>query len=327
MRTASGNARWSSSGIGELGPIAVARTDRFGEPAQLAPTACPALDPLAVMPPRCKPGQRPVVLAGARRAGRSVHRDMDLVGRRELRGEVTGDQTGKPRRHRGADDERRVRLAKRVVESQQLVRVVEQITNGHDGHADLSQRRRRQRVFARDRQDDDVALRQGRRQRIRGRIAEIAHDRTAIVQQSRDPTADDAVADDSGAQPRSGSSSWRHPPCWGGVPPLPRTRNAAAMAAASASAASTLLRTLTRGALLSQHEPKGTGSSSAKHVISNAFRQAAATATVRGLDTPGSTVSCTSCDACWFSNRAPPSALGAGKGLLKSTVRTADDVG
>ncbi len=263
--------------IGELGAVAVTRPDRFGEPTQLPPAPGPAFDPLAVVPTRCKPGQRPVVLASARRTGRPVHRDVDLVRTRELGGEVASDQPRESRRHRGADHERRVRLAEHVVQREQLVGVVEQVANGDDGHADLSQRRGDRSVLAGDREHDDIALRQGRRQRIDGRIAGTVHDRTAVAQQSRDPTADDAVADDSGAQPRSGSSSWRHPPCCGGVPPLPRTRSAAAMAAASASAASTLRRTLTSGTPVGQQRPRGTGSSPAKHVISTAGRQAPST--------------------------------------------------
>jgi hypothetical protein len=40
---------------------------------------------------------------------------------------------------------------------------------------------------------------------------------------------DDATSDDANARhQRSGSSSGRHPPCWGGVPPVPFTRNTAA---------------------------------------------------------------------------------------------------
>lgn len=82
--------------IGELGAVAVACAHRFGEPAQLPTAARPALDPLPVVPPRREAVQRPVVLAGAGRAGRAVHGDVDLVATRELLGEMSGDQPRQP---------------------------------------------------------------------------------------------------------------------------------------------------------------------------------------------------------------------------------------
>ena len=88
-------------------------------------------------------------------------------------------------------------------------------------------------------------------------------------QQAGDAPADDPVADDDDAQrPSGGSSSCRHPPCWGGVPPLPRTRNAPATAAAIANAPSTLRRTFTSGSTAGRTGIEaGTYASLAKHVI------------------------------------------------------------
>ena len=46
---------------------------------------------------------------------------------------------------------------------------------------------------------------------------------------TRDAVTDDAATDDTDAgHQRSGSSSGRQPPCWGGVPPVPLTRSTAA---------------------------------------------------------------------------------------------------
>ena len=262
--------------IGELGAVAVRAPDRFGEPAQLAPTSGPALDPLAVMPTRCEPGQRPVVLAGARRAGRAVHRDVDLVATpraaRRGGGRSTPTSPGDiaaPTTSVASDSRNTSSSA-----SNSFVSSSRSPTDTTDtpisasaaagGACSPATASTTTSPFDKDGVNASTAVSPG--------LFTIA---TAIAQQSRDPTADDAVADDSGAQPRSGSSSWRHPPCCGGVPPLPRTRNAAAIAAASASAASTLRRTLTSGAPVGQQGPKGTGSSSAKHVISTAGQTSA----------------------------------------------------
>src|SRR6188508_1439020 len=70
----------------------------------------------------------------------------------------------------------------------------------------------------------------------------IMEPRVARIEQSRQPPADDPAADDPDRHDRrwSGSSSGRHPPCCGGVPPLPLTRIAAAAAPAMISTAKIL---------------------------------------------------------------------------------------
>ena len=86
--------------VGEVAAIAVAGTDRFGEPAQLAPAAGGAFDPL----PSCQPTAQPAsALWCSRRAGRSggsVDGDVQLVARRHALDELGGEQAGQPWRHR-----------------------------------------------------------------------------------------------------------------------------------------------------------------------------------------------------------------------------------
>ena len=286
--------------IGELGAVAVARPDRFGEPAQLAPTPCPAFDPLAVVPTRCETGQRPVVLAGARRAGRSVHRDVDLVDnapaarRGDGRSDPTAPETSR-RRRRASRPSRGTRRRGRVARScrradRQRTRRTRRSPPAPPPSSACSPATARTTTSPFD--NDGVKASTG----VSPGLLTIAP-RSLNSRVTRRPTMPSpttvvlnrAPGAPVGATHRAVEASR---PCRG-------LADAAAIAAASASAASTLRRTLTRGAPAGQQEPKGTGSSSAKHVISTAARQAAAAG--HGVQHD--------------------------QGFLKSTVRTADDVG
>ena len=104
--------------VGELGAVAVARPDRFGEPAQLAPTPGPALDPLAVVPSRRESVPAPGG-AGGRTPGRPSHaprrgsRPTPRAARRDAgRSSPTAPETSRRRRRASRPSPRTPRRAR-----------------------------------------------------------------------------------------------------------------------------------------------------------------------------------------------------------------------
>ncbi len=152
---------------------------------------------------------------------------MNLVRGRQLRYGQAGEQPGQARVHAGADDERDTASACGDVEVEHRSDVGEVVADGHDGDLAVDELSGEVGVEPCVCQHDD--------RHVAGDVPTGAgvvidqidtdHGRKA----PRDPLPDDTATDhrDSGRH-ESGSSRGRHPPCCGGVPPVPRTRSTAA---------------------------------------------------------------------------------------------------
>ena len=153
---------------------------------------------------------------------------------------MSNEQTRQARRHAGADDERDVGVDRELVEFDHRRHVVQFVADG-DGR-DLPFDELRSDRGMRPATGDDRCV--DARQRCRRPFVVTCVDDDHVDARKQDghapfdPCADDATAHecDATGHDRSGSSRGRHPPCWGGVPPEPRTRRAAATATASATA-------------------------------------------------------------------------------------------
>ncbi len=219
--------------------ITVFCPDRFGKPTQFAPAAAEIVDPFPVVPADRTATQGSMVDSGARRAGGSVHRHVDLVDRAELIGEMTSDQFGQTRRECRPDHQCRRCCGGDCTECQQLPGVVERITYGDDMNAAFEQSRRHRGMVTGVRKDGDVAgHRVGDFEATR-----IGVNHTPGVQQPVNSSTDDATPDEMNSRLvarhgcSGGISSGRHPPCCGGIPPVPRMRKPAAATPAIANAA------------------------------------------------------------------------------------------
>ena len=92
--------------VGQRGPVAILRTDRLGEPVQLAAAAARPFDPGPVVPTDGCVTEGVVVLHRARRPGSAMRGDVDLLGHVQLAPQVIGEQSRQSRAHRRADDQR-----------------------------------------------------------------------------------------------------------------------------------------------------------------------------------------------------------------------------
>ena len=91
--------------VGQRGAVAILRTDRLGEPVQLAAATARPFDPGPVMPTDGCVTEGVVVLHGARRPGSAMRSDVDLLGHVQLAPQVIDEQSRQSRAHRRSDDE------------------------------------------------------------------------------------------------------------------------------------------------------------------------------------------------------------------------------
>ena len=153
---------------------------------------------------------------------------MDLVAGRQVRRRQPSKQAGQTRIHAGTDDHRHPRRTCDVVEVEHRSDVGEVIADRHDAHAAIDELTGQVRVRASmgEYGDRDVSGEIPPAPRIVVDEGEALDHRW---QTTGDPLADDTAADDRNDRHHvSGSSSGRHPPCCGGVPPEPRTLRIAA---------------------------------------------------------------------------------------------------
>ncbi len=117
---------------------------------------------------------------------------MDLVGARQLPGEMARQQPGQARRHRRSDDQRRPPPLEAGADRQQILGVVEVVTDRHHGGAALAPLLRHRGVLCRVTQDGEITA-GDRRQRVEARIVET---HLVRIEQPRHPPPDDAATDD-----------------------------------------------------------------------------------------------------------------------------------
>ena len=240
-------------GFGHLGPVAVVRVDRLGEPAQLATGACGTSDPFTVVQPERGAAERAMMLTGAGRAASAVHRYMDLVDDVKLVGEVAGEQPRQSRRHGRADDQRRPPNSYRLAELEQLAHVVEIVAHRNDRDTVAEQSARclgmRSRVGQHSCIGDlgmvEISCDAGHHPGddcgdLDSPVDDGQPEITRLCQGLSDASSGDPGADDCDdrrlphASRAAGAHRLRHfwrrdssrqPPCCGGTPPLPRKRS------------------------------------------------------------------------------------------------------
>ena len=242
------------AGLDQPGAVAIAPADGIGEPAQLATGASGPAEPAAVAPVEGDAAQGPVVALGARRAAGAGPRNVDLIDPVERARRVRGEEARQPGREPGADDHGEPPFDRLGVEVEQVADIVGIVGHGHHRHLPAQQRRRQRGMRAGTvAEHGDIG---GGRRRIavagtrqgaeglddhRHPVAPpvVEHHVDAGRHQLASGTRPDrARADDECPQRRSGPVSSRHPPPWGGVPPVPRTRSTPATRPASPRATS-----------------------------------------------------------------------------------------
>ena len=188
-----------------------------------------------------------VVLHRARRPGRAVRGDVDLLGDMQLPPQVIGEQAGQSGAHRRSDDQHCGVATGQVVEIDEHTDVGDVGRRRHHrdsgGEVLRSQLRMWMRMAQTDHigdcqigrvSDGDDASRRGRHCRIEDSDPAPTAEKVGSDAAARDPIADQA--DDRrtriGDGHVGGSLSSRQPPSCGGMPPLPRTRNTPAIAPA-----------------------------------------------------------------------------------------------
>jgi hypothetical protein len=174
-----------------------------------------------------------VVLTGTSWTGCSVNGEVNLVAVVQLSDEVSSEQARQSRRHSASDDNRHAVLSRRLVQLAQRPNVVKVIRGGDHRYAVCQELDRRTNLRATVSKHRNIAI-----CRLSHGSPRVDRDHFATgsdkVESLRNPFTGDAAADEGETCHQfSGSSSGRHPPCCGGVPPVPRTRNAAANAPAS----------------------------------------------------------------------------------------------
>ena len=239
--------------VDHLRPVAVLRTDRIGEPAQLATRTGLPFDPTTIVPTESDAAEGAVVLPGARRSSRAVDGDMDLVGVVEPVGQHSGQEPGQTGGEVGAQHERPVGGVGPGLELHQLVDVVDRVGGRDDVGATAERFGGNLELRRRSHHHDDRcveclielahhgagAARPG--YSIRGVRADVMDHHPARRQPTHD-VPDGSPPDHAGADDRDDDGvvahrrfhEWllgnsRQPPCCGGMPPLPRTRSVPAI--------------------------------------------------------------------------------------------------
>jgi hypothetical protein len=212
----------------DLGPVTVESTDRFGKPTQFTTRTTTKLDPPTVDKARGPATERSVMGPSTGRTGGSVNSHMDLIDGVKAIGKMSRQQSRKSWRQGRTDHERPTGVNESGPELQQTVHVVKIVTDGD--HRDLTSGEGLSElgVATGVSQHSDVS-RLAKRRRFTARVVK-AH--IVMHEQSLNAPPDDTVSDQPdghGASP-SAMLIGRQPPCWGGVPPRPFTRSAAAAA-------------------------------------------------------------------------------------------------
>ncbi len=176
------------------------------------------------MEPERSAAQGSVLLTSACWSSGSVDGDVDLVARREPRGEEPCKQFGEPWRHAGTDDQRHSGPASMIIEIDERLDVVEIVAHRHHTDAAVEESDSVWCMWTGVREHDDIECTQ---HRARGSRVDVDDGDVSEngAESAGNPLADDSSPDQpDGDHQRSGSSSGRQPPCCGGVPPVPRTR-------------------------------------------------------------------------------------------------------
>jgi hypothetical protein len=252
--------------VDESGPVAVLAANGFGKPQQVPPTATGSVQPLAVVPTESAPCKRPMMLARAFGSACSMKRHVDLVEDVHSQRELARQQSSESRTRGGADHERDAAGSCPRFEVANSPHVVHVIRRRHDMMTVIDQRsdeiglvrcggddhdRCRQRIEIGQVHDlCDAGMRSQSSANIA--VAVEGQDMSSVVRElPRHSTADDSRPDD-GNGLRSvghdgGRVNSRHPPRWGGTPPLPRRRKPPATRAATMSAPRARLSIFTVG--------------------------------------------------------------------------------
>jgi hypothetical protein len=91
-----------SHGVNEFGAVTVARTNGVRKPAEFTTATCRATQPITIVPTDRLTCKRAVMLLGAGRATRAVHRDVCFVNVVEAVGNESYDEAAQPWRSSGA---------------------------------------------------------------------------------------------------------------------------------------------------------------------------------------------------------------------------------
>ena len=193
-----------------------------------------------------------MVLTSAFRSTGADLGHMDLAHDVELHRAVNSQHAGEAGGEARTHHDRRSTLTRLVVHRQQVADGVDVVTRRHHGNPATQERRRLtglstagpgendgihvQRIRERPAVGDGTVTQTlGHRLEAIGKVI-AQHD---LVDTGRQELAGESGADGADAQDgdaghvRSGPDSSRHPPDWGGVPPLPRSRSAAATSVAN----------------------------------------------------------------------------------------------
>jgi hypothetical protein len=245
--TATGESRDQKEWVDERGPVAISSANRIRKPNEFAARSARSSPPIPVFPVHSHGGQSRVVAAGAGRTARTEARNMDLLHHLEATPQMRSQNATEPRCHNRPDRNGDTLGSGLAVEAEQAPDFGRIICGAYDMAA-VGHRYRGGATLARSQSDDgDVSCRKvGHRASAdfhpvtpaldyRPHPPRITmHDNHGIecrvIGEAVDcPPADRAQPDDGCLQCRtdqssSSAGSSRHPPRWGGVPPVPRRR-------------------------------------------------------------------------------------------------------